>query len=59
MRVLRGEENGNHILKIFEVREIKKLLQLKIFSYKELAIAYGVSYGTINNIKSGNCWRFV
>ncbi len=52
-----GEKNPNSILNKRDVLKLKSLLALKKFSYRELALRFGVSYGTINNIKSGYAWK--
>lgn len=51
-----GERNPNRILNLKDVSKIRMLLKKKI-PYIVLAKKFGVSYGTINNIVSGNAWK--
>jgi len=54
-----GEKNSNSILTYKKVIELKNLLKSKKFTYKELAKKFGISYGEVNNIVSGYCWKNV
>lgn len=53
--VLKGEENGSSILSSNQVIEIKRFLSLGK-SQRAIAMAFGVSQATINNINTGRNW---
>lgn len=55
---IRGSKNPNANLVESQVKEIKVSLSLGV-SMKEIAAAYGVSYNTIQFIKSGKNWAHV
>jgi len=54
---IKGSKNPNSKLTEDDVREIKRLLPTREMSW--IAKKYGVHYGTIYQIKSGQTWKHV
>lgn len=58
-RSARGEKNPMSKLKTWQVRLIKKSLELENFSKKDLANIYGVHLATIGYMSRGDTWSWV
>lgn len=58
-RQARGEEDGNAKLSISDVRKIKRLLNSKEFTHKEISKMFGVGRTTITDICKGRTWSWL
>lgn len=56
---VRGELQARSILKVEQVKEIKRLLQSQSLSYTEIANRYNVSNAVIKGIAYGKNWSWV
>ena len=55
----RGSKHGNAVLDEAKVKEIMVKLKSRYPTQREIAKMYGVSYATINHIKTGRLWAHV
>lgn len=55
----RGSDHGNAVLDEAKVKEIMKLLESRSPTQRKIAEMYGVSFATINHIKTGRLWAHV
>jgi hypothetical protein len=58
-RQARGEGNGNAELTELDVREIRRVYAVRGASQRTLAVRYGVSQGTINQVVTRKTWKHV
>ena len=54
-----GSDHGNAVLDEAKVMEILKLLESRSPTQRKIAEMYGVSFATINHIKTGRLWAHV
>ena len=52
-----GEKSGSHKLKNQDVLDIRKTLELKLYTQKQLSWMYDISITTISNIKNNRIWK--
>lgn len=55
----RGEKNNSSKLTEDEVKQIVKLYETGLYTYKQLAKKYGLHISGISNIFNGHCWSYL